>query len=92
MVCQHLAKLEEALLKANVKETYRGQAWSNNCREWIYFDIVLQIESLSARLQLPSCVRIHENLDSKSGQERGFVCEICKDGIMGLISGGKTFG
>lgn len=92
MVCHHLAKLEEELIKANVKETYRGQVWTKNCREWIYFDVVLNTESLSARLHLPSCVRVHENLDAKSGTERGFYCEICKDGIMGLISGGETFG
>lgn len=92
MVCQHLAKLENELVRANVKETYRGKVWTKNCREWVYFDIVLQTESLSARLNLPSFVRVHENLDTKSGTERGFVCEICKDGIMGHISGGETFG
>jgi hypothetical protein len=91
MVCEHLAKLEEELIKANIKETYRGQVWTKNCREWVYFDVVLNTESLSKRLNLPSCVSIHENLDPKSGTERGFYCEICKDGIMGLISGGETF-
>jgi hypothetical protein len=29
-------------------------------------------------------VVIHENLDNKSGMERGLVCTECKDAIMGL--------
>jgi hypothetical protein len=91
MVCEHLSNLEEAMLKEGVKETYRGQAWTDDCREWVYFDVVLDIESLSRRFNFPACVTVHENLDPKSGQERGFFCEICKDGIMGLISGEETF-
>lgn len=91
MVCEHLIKLEKELLDAGITETYRGQAWSDNCREWVYFDTVLNTDSLAKRLNLPSCVRIHENLDQKSGTERGFVCEICNDGIMGRISGAEIF-
>ena len=91
MVCQHLAILEDELIQANIKETYRGQAWSKDCREWVYFDAVLDTSTLASRLQFPSCVKVHENLDPKSGQERGFFCELCKDGIMGKISGAKKF-
>ena len=38
MVCEHLYPLEQALLAAGIAETYRGQPWSRNCREWVYFD------------------------------------------------------
>ncbi|MCJ7545609.1 MAG: hypothetical protein MUP30_02100 [Deltaproteobacteria bacterium] len=89
MVCEHLAPLEDELNRANIKETYRGKAWTKNCREWVYFDVVLDTASLAARFRFPPCVRVHENLDPKSGVERGFVCEKCNDGIMGLLSGAE---
>ena len=41
MVCEHLAALEKELIAAGVPITYRGQAWSDNCREWVYFDCCL---------------------------------------------------
>jgi hypothetical protein len=91
MVCRHLAPLENELIKANVQETYRGQAWTKNCREWVYFNCVLDTAALAARFQFPPCVKVHENLDPKSGTERGFVCTECHDGIMGLLSGVKIF-
>ena len=91
MVCQHLAPLENELIRSNVKETYRGQAWTKNCREWVYFDVVLETATLATRLNLSPCVKVHENLDARSGLERGFVCENCKDGIMGLVSGTTIF-
>ena len=91
MVCEHLVKLEAELIEAGIKETARGQVWTNNCREWVYFDIVLDTESISKRMNFAPCVRVHENLDQKSGTERGFYCEACKDGIMGLISGAEIF-
>jgi hypothetical protein len=91
MVCEHLIKLENELTGAGIQETSRGQAWSDNCREWVYFNVVLNTDSLAKRLNLPACVVVHENLDPKSGTERGFYCETCKDGIMGRISGAEIF-
>jgi hypothetical protein len=91
LVCEHLAPLEEELIKANIKETYRGKAWTKNCREWVYFDCVLDTAALAARFNFPPCVRVHENLDQKSGVERGVACEEGNDGIMGLVSGAKIF-
>ena len=46
MVCEHLVALEEALLAAGVPVTSRGQAWTDNCHEWVYFDVVLDVEAL----------------------------------------------
>ncbi len=88
MVCPHLSALETELLNAGIKETFRGAAWSKNCREWVYFDIVLDTTAIAARMNFASCVRVHENLDPKSGTERGFECTECQDAIMGRISGG----
>ena len=83
MVCEHLRPLEEALIAAGIPETYRGQAWSKNCREWVYFECVLNRASLRKRFNLPDCVVDHEHLGTHDGQEAGFVCETCKDGVMG---------
>lgn len=57
MVCQHLAPLENELIKSNIKETYRGQAWINNCREWVYFDAVLETATLATGLNLPPVLK-----------------------------------
>ena len=91
MTCQHLKALETELIAAGAKETYRGAAWTMNCREWVYFDVVLDTSAISKRLNFPPCVKIHENLDEKSGTERGFECTECKDAVMGLISGARVY-
>ena len=41
MTCEHLRALEQALRDAGFEPTFRGQAWSENCREWVYFDCYL---------------------------------------------------
>lgn len=87
MVCQHLAALEAALIAAGVRETARGAVWSQNCREWVYFDVVLDVEALAQRFKFAPCVQVHENLDQRSGLERGLVCWECKDAIMGVPPG-----
>lgn len=86
MVCDHLAPLEKALLASGVSVTFRGEAWSKNCREWVYFDVALDITALEERFSFPTCVSVHENKDPKSGLERGFVCDSCHDAVMGLVS------
>jgi hypothetical protein len=83
-MCDHLQPLESYLKDKGIPETFRGQAWSNNCREWVYFDCVLKTEVLKAKFNLSSFVETHENIDMKSGTELGLVCNKCKDGIMGV--------
>jgi hypothetical protein len=93
MVCEHLVPLEQALLAAGMRETFRGRAWSDNCREWVYFACVLNRAALRERLALPDCVQEHEHRGTHDGQEAGFVCTACHDGIMGLhpaCAGGAT--
>jgi hypothetical protein len=84
MVCEHLRSLENDLDKSGIKETFRGKAWSNNCREWVYYDCILNLSQIRFYYRLPDCVKAHANDDPKSGAERGFVCELCQDAIMGL--------
>ncbi len=91
MVCAHLAELENALIAGAAVETYRGQPWTRNCREWVYFDVVLDIEALQRRFDFGPTVSVHENLDSKSGQERGFVCDACHDAVLGVLDGRSVF-
>lgn len=84
MTCEHLSELESELIGRGIPVTYRGQAWSHNCREWVYFDCYLDVESIRARLQLAGCVEAHFNDDPRSGVERGLVCSMHYDGIIGL--------
>lgn len=83
-MCEHLQPVEDYLRAKKIPETFRGQAWSDNCREWVYFDCILDTESLKAKFHLPSFVIMHENTDERSGTELGLVCTQCKDAIMGL--------
>ena len=83
MVCAHLRPLEQELISLGIQETFRGQAWTENCREWVYFYCVLDLATLRKRLALPYCVVEHINDDPRTGRERGFVCNQHHDGIIG---------
>jgi len=83
MVCEHLRQLEEELKAAGMVETLRGKTWTKNCREFVYFDCVLDRASLQERLNLADCVKDSEYLGTHMGSEYGFYCETCQDGIMG---------
>ena len=83
MVCEHLRQLEQAIKARQIRETYRGQAWSENCREWVYFDCFIDLEAVRRCLGLDPCVVDHAHRGTHDGQERGFVCSTCNDAIMG---------
>ena len=83
MVCEHLSELESALHGTGIAETFRGQAWSKGCREWVYFDCILNLNSIREQFDLPEFVINHEHFGTHDGQESGFVCSRCQDGIMG---------
>lgn len=83
-MCIHLDVLEKELVNLGVTETFRGKAWSKNCREWIYYDCLLNTKSLMKRLQLPAFIEVHTINDNKRGLEHGLVCTMCQDAIMGL--------
>jgi hypothetical protein len=88
MVCEHLRPVEIALQTANIPETYRGQPWTENCREWVYFDCRLDLEALRQRFALPAFVKDHVHRGTHDGSERGLYCEACHDGVMGLYEAG----
>ena len=83
MTCEHLIELENAIKTAGIKETFRGAAWSQNCREWVYVDCVLDVEAIRQAYDLAACVKDHAHYGTHDGQEAGLVCEVHKDGIMG---------
>jgi hypothetical protein len=82
-MCEHLQALDLELRDKGIQETYRGQAWSDNCREWVYYNCVLDVDSLTRRFDFADCVKVHANDDPRSGTEKGFVCELCHDAVMG---------
>lgn len=83
-VCEHLRPVEDYLVSNEVAVTFAGQAWSTNCRLWMYFDAVLDCEALRRRFNLPECVGIHVNDDSRSGREKGLDCRSCHDAVVGI--------
>lgn len=83
-MCEHLIQLDRELKSRGIKETFRGQAWSDNTREWVYYDCVFDLAKVRARYNFPDFISTHINDDNKSGMEAGFYCEKCKDGVMGL--------
>jgi hypothetical protein len=84
MVCEHLRVLEQEMLASGVKEIFRGQAWSQNCREWVYFDCYLDLPALRARFDFAPSVTDHIHRGTHDGQEAGLVCNTCWDAIMGV--------
>src|SRR5215831_10059919 len=62
-VCGHLRSVEDHLIGLGHKITFAGQAWSSNCRFWLYFDTFLDCEDLIRRFQLDPCVIVHANDD-----------------------------
>jgi len=83
MICEHLSALEREVLARGVKETYRGQTWSRNCREWVYFECCFDLAALRARLDFQPCVVDHVHRGTHDGCEAGFVCTQCWDAIVG---------
>lgn len=83
MTCEHLRELESAIIARGVRETFRGAAWSNNCREWVYFDCYLDLEAARKAFTFAACVHDHTHRGTHDGEERGLVCAAHHDGVMG---------
>lgn len=89
-MCEHLIELERYLVAQGIKLHSRGTPWSRNCREWATFACCLDIPSLRKRFSFEPCVEDHENLDPRSGTERGLVCAEHHDGIIGSLEPSPT--
>jgi|SRR5215831_11527831 len=90
MTCEHLRAVEQAMIGLGIRETFRGAAWSRNCREWVYFDCYIDLEAVRDRFPLGECVQNHIHRGTHDGQERGLVCSICHDAIVGAYEKGPT--
>lgn len=84
MLCDHLRELETALHAAGFQEVFRGKAWSDHCREWVYYDCILALAPLRAKFHFAPCVHDHIHRGTHDGSEAGFVCTEHEDAIMGL--------
>ena len=84
-VCEHLRALEDHLIAQGHKITHAGKVWSLSCRCWIYFDAHFDWDDLKKRFASDPCVEMHQNDDPKSGTEKGLVCNVDHDGIMGYL-------
>ncbi len=73
------------LFDKNTPITFFGKAWGGCTNNWIYFDICLDIDELKELFNLDENMEVHENLDPKSGTERGFIDKRTGEGIMGKI-------
>jgi hypothetical protein len=82
-MCIHLKPLEDYLKAENIHEVYRGQVWSKNCREWIYYDAVLNPQKLKEKFHFDDNIHIHDYEDIKVGSELGLFCTLCNDAVMG---------
>ena len=83
MLCDHLRPIELALQASGARETYRGRPWSDNCREWVYFDRYLDLAKLRAKFPLAAVVVDHIHRGTHDGFERGIVCSEHHDAIVG---------
>jgi hypothetical protein len=82
-MCIHLEQLEKYIVAAGFKETWRGQPWTTNCHEWVYYNCIFNTKALMDKLKLASVVSVHDYFDAKAGSELGFVCTQCHDAIIG---------
>jgi hypothetical protein len=83
-VCEHLQAVADHLCAHGGRVVFAGQAWSSNCRLWVYYDVVLDCESLIKRFDLPEIITIHDHRGTHDGAERGLECNECHDGLMGI--------
>ena len=84
MVCEHLRALEAELIGLGIRETARGQVWTENCREWVYFDCFLDLEAIRRRMDFDPCVVDHVYRGTHEGSEAGFKCTVHHDAVMGV--------
>ena len=89
MVCEHLRDLEEALIRRGYPVAYRGQTWTRNCREWVYFDCTLVLEDIRRIFSFEACVQDHVHRGTHEGSEQGFVCHEHWDAVVGALPDGS---
>jgi len=82
---EQLRKVARHLETENIPITFFGQAWSKPTAQWIYFDATLDLDALREKFNLNEDIVQHENLDPRSGTERGFIDKNTQEGLMGKL-------
>ena len=82
-LCEHLQPAEQYVRDHGGRVISSGRPWSANCHIWVYFDTILDCDSLIKGLGLASCVQTHDHRGTHDGSERGIVCTVHHDGLMG---------
>ena len=82
---KEIRELASYLVNQGHTITFFGKAWSKQVGNWVYFDTVLDLESLRNHFQLASHITVHQNLDPKSGTEKGFIDQNTGEGVMGKL-------
>jgi hypothetical protein len=83
-ICEHLTPVLHHLIAEGRKIVSCGRPWSDNCHVWIYFESVLECEGLVAKFGATDAVQIHDHRGTHDGAERGLVCRVHHDGLMGM--------
>jgi hypothetical protein len=82
-LCEHLTPAEKYVRDHGGRVVSAGRPWSANCHVWVYFDTMLDSDRLIKGLGLDPCVQAHDHRGTHDGSERGIVCTIHHDGLMG---------
>ena len=80
-----LRKVAKHLYMQMIPVTSFGKSWGNAAGNWMYFNTVLDMKGLRDEFDLGEHIVEHENLDPKSGTERGFIDQQTGEGLMGRI-------
>jgi hypothetical protein len=82
-LCEHLRPAEKYVRDHGGRVVSAGRPWSANCHVWVYFDTILDCDRLIEGLSLAPCIQTHDHRGTHDGSERGIVCTIHHDGVMG---------
>jgi hypothetical protein len=80
-----LRRIAKGLQEEGLAISYYGRTWTKQQADWIYFETVLDLEKLRIDYQLEAHIVIHENHDTKSGTEKGFIDTRTGEGLMGKL-------
>jgi hypothetical protein len=56
------------MISGGMRETFRGRAPSNNCREWVYFDCYIDTEAVRRHFTFADCVIEHAHRGTHDGR------------------------
>ena len=79
-LCEHLAPLLAKLIADGASVVSCCRPWSAKCHIWVYVDRVIDVADAVDPLAL------HEHRGTHDGSERGLVCKVHDDGLMGVYN------